>query len=204
MTDDWSPEPRPYTQTQPRPPGGVQPGFYRVNVGDTLPSVAAGFGQRVQDIAEWNRLPINALLVPGQVLRVVPPVATNVNVPGAPAIRLAWPAYGQVLRPQGTGGQKAITIAGQADEPVKAAAAGQVIYVGNASEQHGSLIVVKHSDGLVTGYGVSGPVAVKEGDTVTKGQPLATMGIDKSGRSTLEFSIRRGGTPIDPLAYLPR
>jgi lipoprotein NlpD len=109
-----------------------------------------------------------------------------------------------VLRSQGTGGQKAITIAGQADEPVKSAAAGQVIYVGNASQQHEALIVVKHSDGLVTGYGVSGPVAVKEGDTVTKGQPLATMGIDKSGRSTLEFSIRRGGTPMDPLAYLPR
>jgi lipoprotein NlpD len=204
MTDDWLGGPRESTQWHTAQSAGIQPGFYRVNVGDTVPSVAAGFGQRPQDIAEWNRLPINASLVPGQVLRVVPPVAANVNGPGGPAIRLAWPAYGQVLKSQGAGAQKGITIAGQADEPVKAAAAGQVIYVGNASEKHASLIVVRHSDGLVTGYGVSGPVTVKEGDTVMRGQPLATMGIDKSGRSTLEFSIRREGTPMDPLAYLPR
>lgn len=183
---------------------GVQPGYYRVNVGDTLASVAAGFGQRPKDIAEWNRLPINAALAPGEVLRVVPPIAANANVAGAPAIHFAWPAYGQVLRSQTTATSKGITIAGQADEPVKAAADGQVIFVGTAAEQYASLIVVKHSDALVTGYSVNGPVAVKEGDVVRKGQPLATMGIDKTGRSTLGFEIRREGAPIDPLAYLPR
>ncbi|PMS38744.1 lipoprotein NlpD [Trinickia symbiotica] len=206
-TDRWlngptaTTEARPYAQQ-----AGVQPGYYRVNLGDTLASVAAGFGQRPQDIAEWNRLPLNAALAPGQVLRVVPPAAANANVAGAPTIRLAWPAYGQVLRSQSTTKAKGITIAGQADEPVKAAADGQVIYIGSPTEgdQYASLIVVKHSDALVTGYSVSGPVSVKEGDVVRKGQPLATMGIDKSGRSTLEFEVRREGAPIDPLAYLPR
>ena len=183
---------------------GVQAGYYRVNTGDTLASVAAGFGQRPQDIAEWNRLPTMAALVPGQVLRVAPPIGANANVSGAPAIRLAWPAYGSVLKPAQGAASKAIVIVGRADDPVKAAADGSVIYIGNAVEQYAALIVVKHSDSLVTAYAVNGAVAVKEGDTVRKGQPLAQMGTDKTGRATLQFEIRREGTPMDPLAYLPR
>ncbi|GLU33846.1 peptidoglycan DD-metalloendopeptidase family protein [Trinickia caryophylli] len=183
---------------------GVQPGYYRVNAGDTLASVAAGFGQRQQDIAEWNRLPMTALLVPGQVLRVVPPTGANASVSGAPAVRLAWPAYGNVLKPTQGAASKAIMIAGRADDPVKAAADGNVIYIGNAVEQYATLIVVKHSDSLVTAYAVNGPVAVKEGDTVRKGQSIAQMGTDKTGRATVQFEIRREGTPMDPLAYLPR
>jgi lipoprotein NlpD len=192
---------------QPRAPAqaaGVQPGYYRVAAGDTLASVAAGFGQRTQDIAEWNRLPVNASIVPGQVLRVVPPVAANANGGGGPAIRLAWPAYGQALRSSGTANAKKIVIVGGVDEPVKAAADGQVIYVGNAVDQYASLIIVKHGDTLVTAYALNGPVTVKEGDAVKKGQQIATMGADRNGRSTLEFELRRAGTPIDPLAYLPR
>jgi lipoprotein NlpD len=63
---------------------------------------------------------------------------------------------------------------------------------------------VKHGDGIVTAYAVNGPVAVSEGDSVRKGQQIAQMGTDKTGRSTLQFEIRRDGTPMDPLAYLPR
>jgi lipoprotein NlpD len=203
-TDEWFGGPSANQWRAPAQQAGVQPGYYRANVGDTLASVAAGFGRRPQEIAEWNRLPVNAALAPGQVLRVAPPIATSVNLPGGPAIRLAWPAYGQVLKTQGVGDSKGIVIAGQADQPVKAAADGQVIYVGNAVERYAALVVVKHGEGLVTGYAVNGPVVVNEGDAVKKGQQIATMGTDKNGRSTLEFEIRREGTPIDPLAYLPR
>lgn len=182
----------------------VQPGYYRVNPGDTLPSVAAAFGQRTQDVAEWNHLPLTAALVPGQVLRVAPPVGANANAPGALPIRFAWPAYGQVLKSSETGSAKGIVIAANANEPVKAAADGAVIYVGNAAAQYKSLIVVKHGEALVTAYAVNGAVSVKEGDTVKKGQPIAEMGADANGRSSLEFEIRREGKPMDPLAYLPR
>lgn len=195
------------TPPQGRPPAqsaSVQPGYYRVATGDTLASVAAGFGQRTQDIAEWNRLPLNASVLPGQVLRVVPPVAANANAGAGVPIRLEWPAYGQVLRTSGPANSKGIVIAGGVDESVKAAADGQVIYVGKAIDQYASLIVVKHDDTLVTAYALNGQIAVKEGDAVKKGQQIATMGADTNGRSTLEFELRRAGTPIDPLAYLPR
>ncbi|CAN7670976.1 peptidoglycan DD-metalloendopeptidase family protein [Trinickia sp. LjRoot230] len=182
----------------------VQPGYYRASAGDTLQSVAAGFGQRPQDIAEWNRLPATAQLVPGQVLRVAPPVAANANVAGEPAIRFAWPAYGQVLKSAQGGNAKGIVIAGRADDPVRAASDGSVIYVGNAIEQYATLVVIKHGDALVTAYSVNGPVSVKEGDAVKKGQQIAQIGADKTGRSTVQFEIRRDGSPIDPLGYLPR
>lgn len=185
-------------------PVAVQPGYYRVAPGDTLASVGAGFGQRPQDIAEWNRLPATASLVPGQVLRVAPPVGANANAGGGPAIHFAWPAYGQVLKSMQAGGSKGIVIAGRAEDPVRAAADGTVIYVGNAIQQYAALVVVKHGDGIVTAYAVNGPVAVSEGDSVRKGQQIAQMGTDKTGRSTLQFEIRRDGTPMDPLAYLPR
>lgn len=200
--------------------GGVQAGYYRANPGDTLASVAAGFGQRPQDVAEWNRLPATpmAALRPGQILRVVPPVSTNANVGGAPAIRFAWPAYGDVLKPvQPAGAVRGIVIAGRAGDPVRAAADGTVIYVGSAVAQYTTLVIIKHGEALVTAYSLNLPVAnagdeaakgqallVREGDTVRKGQAIAYMGPDRMGRSTLQFEIRREGTPIDPLAFLPR
>jgi lipoprotein NlpD len=195
----------PSNTAAPRP--GVQAGYYRVNAGDTLQSVAAAFGQRVQDLAEWNHVPTMAALVPGEVLRVAPPVAANANAPGALPIRLGWPAYGQVLKSAGPGSANAdhgIVIEGSANEEVKAAADGSVIFVGNGIDRYKSLIVVKHSDTLVTAYGINGDVQVNEGDAVKKGQPIAQMGADATGRSSLEFEIRREGKSIDPLAYLPR
>ena len=87
---------------------------------------------------------------------------------------------------------------------MKASADGNVIYVGTGIDQYKSLIVVKHAGDVVTGYAVNGDVIVKEGDVVKKGQQLAQMGTDASGRGTLEFEIRRAGKPVDPLALLPR
>lgn len=204
-TDQWfGGRPAASQWNAPARPVGVQPGYYRAGPGDTIASIAAGFGQRPQDIADWNRLPATASLVQGQVLRVVPPVGANANVSGGPAIHFAWPASGQVLKSTQASASKGIIIAGRPEDPVRAAADGTVIYVGNAIEQYATLVVVKHGDALVTAYAVNGPVAVKEGDAVRKGQQVAQMGADKTGRSTLLFEIRREGTPMDPLAYLPR
>lgn len=189
---------------------GVPAGFYRVNPGDTLPGIAMAFGQHVDDLAAWNNLPSTARLTPGQVLRVAPQPGANVsagtgaNPADAPIVRPAWPAYGQVVRLTDAGNVKGIVITGRPGEPVKASADGSVIYVGTGVDQYKSLVVVKHGGDVVTGYAVNGEVLVKEGDTVKKGQQIAEMGADTSGRGTVEFEIRRAGKPVDPLAYLPR
>ncbi|WP_116138449.1 murein hydrolase activator EnvC family protein [Trinickia diaoshuihuensis] len=207
-TGDWFQSPfGSQPQSQPAQNVRVPAGFYRVNPGDTLPGVASAFGQSADQLALWNNLPRTAMLTPGQVLRVAPPpgaaAGTNVNEPIV--VRPAWPAYGQVVRLTGDAGNtKGILITGRPDEPVKASADGNVIYVGTGIDRYKSLVVVKHGGDVVTGYAINGEVFVKEGDAVKQGQLLAQMGTDTSGRGTVEFEIRRAGKPVDPLALLPR
>ncbi len=206
-TDDWLSRSPFASQSQPPQRTGVPAGYYRVNPGDTLAGIAMAFGQKVDELAGWNNLPRTAMLTPGQVIRVAPPPGANPVGSGASdgiVVRPAWPAYGQVARLTDAGNVKGIVITGQPNEAVKASADGSVIYVGTGIDQYKSLVVVKHSGDVVTGYAVNGDVAVKEGDVVKKGQQLAQMGTDSSGRGTLEFEIRRAGKPVDPLAYLPR
>lgn len=186
----------------------VQAGYYRVNAGDTLASVAAAFGQAPQSIADWNRLSVSAPLVPGQIVRVAPPPMIAGAVPGnEPALRPAWPAYGQVVRSMQGGSSQGIVIQGTPSEPVKASADGIAIYVGPPVQQNSTyktLVIVKHNEKLVTAYAMNGEVAVREGDVLKKGQLLGTMGADANGRATTEFEIRREGKPVDPQAFLPR
>ncbi|MGV2292634.1 peptidoglycan DD-metalloendopeptidase family protein [Trinickia sp. YCB016] len=205
----------PWNETfAPRPsPAPVAAGYYRVNAGDTLASIAAAYGQRPQDLASWNRMPVNAPVVPGQVLRVAPPVAGAVANPVAPPgpapagtapIHFSWPARGAVVVRFEAGKSKGIVIAGAPGEAVTAAADGRVVYVGTAIPEYGPLIVIKHSDNLVSAYGHAGKLLVNEGDAVRAGQPIGEMATDANGRGTIEFEIRRDGTPVDPLNYLPR
>ena len=119
--------------------GGVPAGYYRVNPGDSLLSVATAFGQRAEDVASWNHLAPNAPVTAGQILRVAPPAAVVTGpggvVPrtgGAPApevsmVKLAWPVQGPILSTF-TAARKGIVIGGKPGDPVKASAAGRVVY----------------------------------------------------------------------------
>lgn len=60
------------------------PGFYRVKPGDTLYHVAKAHNQRPADVASWNKLPADAKVQAGQLLRVAPPVAPS--APTAPVV----------------------------------------------------------------------------------------------------------------------
>jgi lipoprotein NlpD len=44
---------------------------------------------------------------------------------------------------------------------------------------------------------------VKEGERVSAGARIATMGASGTFRTQLHFEIRRDGQPIDPLTVLP-
>lgn len=198
----------------------VPAGYYRVNPGDTVAGIAAAFGQRKQDIADWNHIAADVPPLPGQVLRVAPQPAAQAMSPGAgtaangtngmaganaaPAVRLAWPVQGPVLKPFVAGKTNGIVIGGTEGETVKAAAAGRVVYAGTGLEAYGPLVIVKHNDSLITAYGHNSKLLVKEDDAVAQGQAIAEMGADAKGAGTLEFEVRRDGKPVDPLGYLPR
>jgi lipoprotein NlpD len=196
-------------QTNGAPTGAVAAGYYRVNPGDTLPGIAAAYGQRPQDLARWNGLLPNASVTVGQVLRVSPPPAVPGNpAPGAGAVaqqgQLAWPLRGPVLRPFVPGSTKGIVIGGRVGDPVKAAAAGRVVYAGTGIEAYGPLIIIKHSDSLITAYGQNSTLLVKEGDAVTQGQTIGEVGADSRGIGSIQFEVRQDGHPVDPLSWLPK
>ncbi len=86
---------------------------------------------------------------------------------------------------------------------MRAAADGVVVYSGNGLVGYGELIIVKHSDSLLSAYGHNRKRLVKEGQHVSAGQPIAEMGATGASRNGLEFQIRKDGSPVDPLAYLP-
>ncbi|WP_225784324.1 peptidoglycan DD-metalloendopeptidase family protein [Xenophilus sp. Marseille-Q4582] len=74
-----------------KPPPGIEnlgkPGYYEVRPGDTVRKIARDTSQRWQDIVRWNNLEANPDRIEvGQVLRVVPPVATAAAPSPAPAL----------------------------------------------------------------------------------------------------------------------
>jgi lipoprotein NlpD len=115
-----------------------------------------------------------------------------------------WPATGKVVT--GTSENpnlKGIDIAGKAGQPVVASAAGKVVYAGSGIRGYGKLIIVKHNATWLTAYAHNREILVKEGQQVTKGQSIAEMGNTDSDQVMLHFEIRRHGTPVDPLKFLP-
>ncbi|HOV63162.1 MAG TPA: M23 family metallopeptidase, partial [Spirochaetia bacterium] len=64
-------------------------------------------------------------------------------------------------------------------------------------------VVIRHSYGFQTKYGHLDSVYVEEGDTVTQGQKIGTMG--NTGLSTgphLHFEVRIGSQVVDPARFL--
>ena len=118
----------------------------------------------------------------------------------------AWPTRGRVLSrfQSNASGKRGIEIGGHADQPVKAAANGTVVYAGSGLVGYGRLIIVKHNENLLSAYGHNSTLLVAEGEHVTAGKMIAKMGSSGTRRNELYFEIRKDGKPVDPLKYLPR
>ncbi len=69
-----------------------KPGFYTVRQGDTIMRIASQVNQPWRDIASWNNLDNPNVIEVGQVLRVVPPVASPVATAPASSGQAAKPS----------------------------------------------------------------------------------------------------------------
>ncbi|MDO0920429.1 MULTISPECIES: phage tail spike protein [unclassified Enterococcus] len=65
---------------------------------------------------------------------------------------------------------------GNATTPIYASAAGEVVIAGSYPDWYGNYVVIKHSDGLYTGYAHLSQLNVSQGDTVNQGQKIGNMG----------------------------
>ncbi len=205
----------------------VQPGYYRVQSGDTLTQIARKQGTSVSNLVRWNRLSNSNAIEVGQVLRVEPPAGqASTSTPSkaaskpaassrstasagkrrtAPpgAISLIWPAQGKVTRGYDGGGSNGIVISNSVGTPVVAAAGGTVAYSGSGLRGYGHLIIVKHNASFLSIYAHNSKLLVKEGQSVKQGQKIAEMGNSDSKQVGLYFELRYDGQAVDPAGNLP-
>jgi murein DD-endopeptidase MepM/ murein hydrolase activator NlpD len=69
----------------------------------------------------------------------------------------------------------------------------------------GNMLVVDHGYGIITRYGHNDAILVREGQRVSRGMPIATVG--STGRSTgphLHYEIRINDVAINPENYMIR
>lgn len=101
-------------------------------------------------------------------------------------------------------GRKGVDIAGHFDQPIYAAAGGRVVYSGGGLRGYGKLIIIKHNKRFLSAYAHNNKLLVEEGDKVSGGQHIASMGRSGADRVMLHFEIRHDGNPVDPARYLPK
>jgi murein DD-endopeptidase MepM/ murein hydrolase activator NlpD len=126
--------------------------------------------------------------------------------------KLIWPVRGPISSPFGprvnpvfgdaefhTG----IDIAVDEGLPVVAAAAGTVMYSG-VMQGYGNVIIIDHGGALATLYAHMSALKAAVGQKVAQGQQIGNVGC--TGLCTgphVHFETRVGGTPVQPLDFLP-
>jgi lipoprotein NlpD len=194
---------------------------YIVKHGDTLYSIASKHRVSYKDLARWNGIGRDYVIHPGQVLKLnrsakVPvPATTRAPIPRTlpplspaptgPPIQWQWPVdQGRAVLTTRPNGGQGLTIEGNAGQEIRAASDGRVVYTGKGLLGYGQLVIIKHNETYLTAYGHTQAVSVREGDAVSAGQRIATMGNGPQGTPMLYFEIRINGTPNNPLSLLPQ
>ena len=134
------------------------------------------------------------------------PAPTRQPSASAGVIAWQWPADGNLLNRfvSGSVSAKGIVVAGNKGDPVRAAAAGVVVYRGSGLTGYGNLLIIKHDERWLSAYAHNDTILVSEGTKVSAGQRVANMGDSGTFRTQLHFEIRRDGNPVDPLTLLPK
>lgn len=199
------------------------PARHVVRAGETLYSIAMRYGLDYRDVARWNGIGRDYLILPGQGLRLDPPphAARTARIqppaPAEPVPRASpddpahwppawrWPVeqgrvVGGVRQPSGGVG---LRIDGTLHQPVLSAADGHVVYTGSGLRGYGQLVIINHARGWLTAYGHNAALLVREGEDVRAGQAIASMGTGPGQQPMLYFEIRLDGQPQDPLRHLP-
>lgn len=169
---------------------------------------------RITDLSTNNPEPIStepaeeteaAAPVSGKTASETKPAAKEEPAPQppktVPGTRMIWPANGKILSDFSANG-KGLDIGGVEGDLVVAAGAGTVLFVGENVKGYGNLVIIKHSDSIVTAYGHNRKIVVKTNDRVKAGQKIAEMG-SNNGVPQVRFEVRLRGKAVNPSEYLP-
>jgi lipoprotein NlpD len=171
--------------------------------GEQVQALKPGLGGAI--IGRVEQKPVESRpLEGGSVVSGAPAPMASAPAAAAPAdAAFVWPAKGKVIAGFSEPRSKGIDIDGRLGDPVVAAAAGRVTYIGNGIPGLGKLVVIKHDNGFITVYAHNRDILVKEQQSVTRGQKIAELGSSDADRPKLHFQIRKGSAAVDPMRYLP-
>jgi len=111
---------------------------------------------------------------------------------------LTMPVNGDIVRAYEKGRNDGIDIAAEAGTPVAAAADGTVAVITTDTDLE-TILVLRHTDNLLTVYANVDRLRVQKDDPVSRGQTIAEID-DEAGY--LHFEVREGVDSADPMAYL--
>ncbi len=206
---------------KPPPPQKTTGVYHVVERYQTFYRICKTYGVDLNDVASLNRITDPSKIQTGQ----------RIFIPGAKKVlkveiyiddvlseqrekdRIAykkldfiWPVEGKINQSFEEAENRAhqgIDISSAVGEPIKASNAGTVIYSNNSIKGYGNLIILRHSEDLVTVYAHNQANLVEEGMWVEKGQIIGKVGT--TGRTSgphLHFEIRKSNKAIDPLLFL--
>lgn len=150
-------------------------------------------------------LPTPPVTAPAALPAVVPevvPATPDLGSPASPATadaRFSMPVQGAIIRDYAPGTNEGIDIAAAAGTDVRAAGSGTVAAV-TTDTSGGAIVVIKHSDGLLTVYTQMSDVSINKDDSVSAGQSIGK--VRDNDPSFLHFEVRRGLQSLDPSDYL--
>lgn len=126
-----------------------------------------------------------------------PTPAVNANAP------FVSPVSGSIARgyqPTGRNKNEGLDYATAANATVRAAGEGTVALVSDSLGGLGTIVLIRHSNDLMTVYGRVTAVTVAKGDTVTQGQAIGKTA--PADPPIMHFEVRVGTESVDPTRYL--
>jgi lipoprotein NlpD len=132
------------------------------------------------------------------------PAPQRPAAPAAAPILWSWPTDGSIVSRFGADGSvgSGLSIGGREGQPVRAAAAGRVVYAGGGLIGYGQLVIIKHDETFLSAYGHNSELLVTQGQDVARGATIALMGNGPNRQPRLHFEIRRNGVPVNPLLFV--
>ncbi|WP_038321658.1 murein hydrolase activator EnvC family protein [Kingella kingae] len=180
-------------------------GFYCVKAGDNLYRIGQRYGVSVVNLKSWNQLSGDHIRA-GQMLRIQKSTARSSTSSKQPATTtsLLMPVADGTIIQSYSDSTRSIQIAAPQGSNVLAAADGMVIYAGEGLRGYGKLMLIQHSNQLITAYAHNQTLLVGKNARVKRGQPVATVGntARADGRSALHFEVRLNGKAVNPAPYL--
>ena len=187
---------------------------YIVRKGDTLYSIAWQYGIGYRSLASRNSINSPFVIYPGQKLYLKKPGVSQKRPQAQKITKLAerkivskpvgkepgywtWPVKSRPTS-KFSGETKGVDYSLKTDAKLLSAGAGVVVYEGGGIGGYAYLIIIKHSNELLSAYSFDGTLVVKEQQKVSSGEVLAIIKPALKKPEKVHFEVRKNGRPINP------